>query len=428
MRTNYFLMNKKLFNIFLNIRQKGFFHLLTANILIQLVGFGSQLFVAGILAPDDIGRIKIIQTYLSIFSIIAGMGFSSSTLKLCSENRTEEEQSSLFRTALFFTLLSTVSLYTLIILLNLFNVFSPDKLIKWLIPLGLFPIISNSLFMVFISYFQATLKIKLMSNLTITNKIISIAAIIILSYFAGIKGYYIAYNLSFIFMLFVCFRAFKSAFKKELFSTKNFSQFLIHWHYAKPSMIANLLSNLAAYIDILLLRYFITDMTQIGFYSFALTLIVVLQLFPSTVQQITIPYFSSLSNKKSDFISAFKQYNMILYAVVAITLIAAWLFTPIIIHWIFSGKYDKSMPYFNILALGWSIRQLTQLQSGAIFGLGKIKYMVYTSAISLIFNLVVFSLALHCFGLMGAAYASILCSSVILLTSRYFYLKAQRKM
>jgi O-antigen/teichoic acid export membrane protein len=417
----------KLINIVQNIRQKGFFHLLSANVLIQVVGFGSQLFVAGILAPDDMGRIKIIQTYLSILSIVAGMGFNSSVLKLCSENRTKEEQSALFRSALFFTLISTVGLYLVILLLNVFNVFSSDKLIQWLIPLGLFPIISNSLFMVFISYFQAILKIKLLSNLTIFNKIISIVAIIIMSYFGGIKGYYIAYNMSFILMLFVCVRSLRSVLTRESFKTSTISQFSIHWHYAKSSMVANLLSSLAAYIDILLLRYFITDMQQIGFYSFALTLIVALQLFPSTVQQITTPYFSSLADKKTEFIIAFKRYNTILYGVVGFTLVAAWLLGPIIIHWFFSGKYDASMPYFMVLALGWSIRQLTQLQSGAIFGLGKIQYSVYTSIISLTFNAIAYSVALHFYGLIGAAYASILCGAVILFTSRYFFNKAQKE-
>jgi O-antigen/teichoic acid export membrane protein len=424
-------MNIKLENnldILNNIRQKGFFHLLTANLLIQIVAFASQLFVAGILAPDDIGRIKIIQTYLSIFSILAGMGFSGSTLKLCSENRTSDEKSALFRSALFFTLLSTVSLYIIVLILNLFHVFSPDKLIQWLIPLGLFPVISNSLFMIFVSYFQATKRIKLMSNLTISNKIISIVAIIAFTYWMGIKGYYVAYNLSFILMLFVCFLSLKSVTYRNILSVKHLTQFSTLWKYAKPSMIANLLSELSAYIDILLLNFFINDMHQIGFYSFAITLTVTLRIFPSTVQQITIPYFSSLANNKTDFQKVFKRYNKILYGIVCGSLIIALICIPYFIHIIFGGKYDESMPYFMLLATGWSIRQLTQLQSAAIFGLGKIQFSVYISLISLSFNIIIYSLALNFFGLLGASYASILSGIIILLASRFFYRKAKNEM
>ena len=410
--------------IFQNIRQKGFFHLLSANLLIQVVSFASQLFVAGILSPDDIGRIKIIQTYLSIFSIVAGMGFNSSTLKLCSENRTTEEKNSLFESALFFTIFSTVSLYLIILILNIFDIFSSDKLIQWLIPLGLFPIISNSVFIVFVSYFQATNRIKLISNLTISNKLISIVAIVLLTYCIGIKGYYVAYNLSFILMLFVCFRVYGSIKKFNIFSFKNLSHFSIHWNYAKTSMFGYLLSEISAYVDILLLNFFVNDMHLIGYYSFALTITVVMKIIPYTVQQITIPYFSSLAQQKNEFLIAFKRYNKILYLIIAITLFAVLLFVPFLLHMIFEGKYDPSMQYFPFLAIGWSLRLLAQLQYGAIFGLGKINYNVYTSLISLLFNILIISVSLYLFGIMGAAYSSVLGGLVYILCSRYFFRKA----
>jgi len=418
----------KVFKSLQSTRQKGFFHLLSANVLIQIVGFGSQLFVAGILAPDDMGRIKIIQTYLSIFSIIAGMGFNASTLKLCSENRTGEEQARLFKSALFFTVSSTLVLYIIILCLNFLHIFSSDKLVQWLIPLGLFPIISNSLFMVFVSYFQATKKIKLMSNLTISNKLIAIAAIVILTYYGGIKGYYVAYNLSFLLMLLVCVRVFQVSLFKDINFDNVKVQFSTHWQYAHKSMFANLLSEMSAYVDIILLNFFVTNMHQIGYYSFALTITVILRLFPSTVQQIATPYFSSLANDKDNFINAFKKYNKTLYTVVTITLVIALAIVPFLIHWVLSGKYDQSMQYFPFLAIGWSLRQLTQLQSGAIFGLGKIQYNAYISLISLIFNIIVISICLHYFDLIGAAYASVLNGLVFILSSRYFYHKAQREM
>jgi len=414
--------------IFRNIRQKGFFHLLSANLLIQVVAFTSQLFVAGILSPDDIGRIKIIQTYVSIFSIVAGMGFNSSTLKLCSENRTPEERNSIFQSALFFTILSTISLYIIIVVLNFFGIFSSDKLIQWLIPLGLFPIISNSVFMVFVSYFQATKKIKLLSNLTISNKVISIIAIVLFTYWIGIKGYYVAYNLSFILMLAVCFRYYKSGSWVSIFSPKNVSMFSIHWNYARTSMAAYLLSEISAYVDILLISFFIPDMKQIGYYSFALTITVVLKIIPSTVQQITIPYFSALAHQKTEFLLAFKRYNKLLYFIVAGTLLAVMLFVPFLLHFIFAGKYDPSMKYFPLLAIGWSFRLLAQLQYGAIFGLGKLNYNVYSTLVSLIFNIIIISISIYFFGLLGAAYASVLGGLVYVLCSRYFFRKAKSEM
>jgi O-antigen/teichoic acid export membrane protein len=423
---NIFYDNK--LNLYRNFRQKGFFHLLSANILIQLVAFASQLFVAGILAPEDMGRIKIIQTYLAVFSTLAGMGFNISVLKLCSENRTDEDKMRLFQSAIIFTVVSTISLYIILLVLNFLHIFSSDKLIYWLIPLGLFPIISNSLFMVFVSYFQAIKKIKLISNLTISNKLLSIGAIVLLSYWFGIKGYYVAYNLSFLIMLIVCFRAIGLNFSGNIHNRDLKSQFSIHWFYAKKSMFANLLSDLSAYVDIILLNFFIKDMQQIGYYSFAVTITVILRLFPGTVQQIASPYFSSMATKKEEFITAFKKYNRLLYIIVFGSLIIIVIIMPYLTHWVFNGKYDQSMIYFPMLATGWSLRLLTQLQSGAIFGLGKIQYNAYVSLISLIFNIIVISISLYYFGLIGAAYASVLNGLVFILLSRFYYKKAQLEM
>lgn len=411
-----------------DIRRKGFFHLLTANMLIQLMAFASQLFVAGILSPEDVGRIKIIQTFLSIFSIFAGMGFNASTLKLCSEKRTLEEQKSLFSSAFIFTVLSTVGMYTIVLILNEFHLFSSDALIQWLIPLGLFPIISNSLFIVYVSYFQATKRIKLISNLTATNKLLSIAGIILFAYLWGIKGYYVAYNLSLLIILIVCILTFSSDFSKKIFSKDTFAQFSTHKRYAITSMLAYLFSEMSAYTDIILISYFVKDMKEIGYYSFALTITVVLRLFPSTVQQITIPYFSSLSHQKNEFMVVFRRYNKIFYRAVLLTLMGYVIVAPFFLHYIFNGKYDASMQYFPLLAIGWSLRQLALLQNGAIFGLGKIHYNVYTSLIALVFNVAVISILLHFFGLIGAAYGSIPCGLVFVTLSRYYFYKAQSKM
>jgi O-antigen/teichoic acid export membrane protein len=417
-----------LLKILRDFRRKGFFHLLTANMLIQLMAFASQLFVACILSPEDVGRIKIIQTFLSIFSIFAGMGFNASTLKLCSEKRSPEEQKSLFSSAFIFTVLSTVGMYGIVLMLNGYHLFSSDTLIQWLIPLGLFPIISNSLFTVYVSYFQATKRIKLISNLTTANKLLSIAGIVLFTYLWGIKGYYMAYNLSLLFILLFCIGVFSSEFSTKIFSKDTFALFSTHKRYAITSMLAYLFSEMSAYTDIILISFFVKDMKEIGYYSFALTITVVLRLFPSTVQQITIPYFSSLSHQKNEFMMVFKRYNKMFYRAVLLTLIASVILAPFFLHSIFNGKYDTSMQYFPLLAIGWSLRQLALLQNGAIFGLGKIHYNVYTSLIALTFNIVIISALLHCFGLIGAAYGSIPCGLVFVTLSKYYFHKAHSKM
>lgn len=407
-------------------RERGFFHLLSANVLIQVFAFASQLFVAGILSPDDVGRIKIIQTYLSIFSVVAGMGFNSSILKICSEGRSQQENSRFFNAALFFTLISTAIVYAGILLVNAMGLLSKDILVKAVIPLGLFPVVTHSLFMLFISYFQAKKEIKVFSTLTVWNKLLSIVAIIIFTWFLGIRGYYYAFNLSYILMLVAAFMLirktvkfdFKGPFRKPIKE---------HWKYARSAMFSNIVGETSAYVDILLLGFLIKDMQEIGFYSFALTMTIALRIIPGTVQQITVPYFSSFKSRKAEFLQIFKRYNRLLYIIVIGSLLVFVVLAPPLLDWVFKGKYESSIPYLMILSVGWSIRNLNQLQSGAMFGLGKIHYNALVALSALIANVIMVPILVHFFGVMGAAYASLTGGIVIWASSRYYFRKAVRK-
>lgn len=421
-------MLNKINQIFQSTNKKGFFHLLSANLLIQIVGFASQLIVAGILSPDDIGRIKIIQTFSALFSIVGGMGFNASTLKLCSENRSEKEKIQLLYSGVIFTIGATFLVYLFVILMNFWGVLSSDKIIKLLIPLGLFPLITNSLFAVFTAYFQADKQIKHLSGLTISNKLITIAGIVLLTIFFGIKGYYIAFNASLFIILIPCFTFLFTQSKAHFLNfTESKKHFNTHWFYARKSVLTQIVSEVSAYLDILIINFMITDITEIGFYSFALTLTVALRVFPGTVQQISIPYFSSTQVDKTDFLKTYKYYNKQLYLVVFGTLLIALSFASPIISFIFAGKYNPSIPYFVILAIGWSIRQLTQLQSAAIFGLGKIQYNAYANLVIMIFNLIALPITIYFYGLKGAAFVCIPSNLLYVLISRFFLMKAINK-
>lgn len=405
------------------IRLKGFFHLLSANVLIQVTAFASQLFVAGILSPDDLARIKIIQTYLAVFSILAGMGLNASTLKICSEGKSSDENRRYFNTAFFFTLLSSFIVYLLLLIINHLGLLTPDQSIQLLIPLGLFPLISNSLFMVLMAYFQAGKNIRLFSTLTIINKALSIGGIVIFTWYLGIKGYYIAYNLSFIVMIVVAMLVSGGLFSRKLVQPER-ELLRHHRKYSRSSVFSNIAAEASAYLDILLLSFLSKDLQELGYYSFALTLTVALRIFPSTVQQITLPYFSEKSKSKTEFLKLFRHYNRLLYGVVALSLLAFTGLMPLVLELIFGEKYATSIPYLYVLGIGWSIRSLVQLRSSALFGLGKIEYNGFTSLITLGVNLVSFPLFIYLWGLMGAAFATVLSGIVINLSAGFYFRKA----
>jgi O-antigen/teichoic acid export membrane protein len=277
--------------------------------------------------------------------------------------------------------------------------------------------------MVLMAYFQAGKNIRLFSILTIINKVLSIGGIVLLTWYLGIRGYFIAYNLSFIVMIVLAMVVSGGLLNRGLFKPER-ELLQQHQRYSLSSVFSNIAAEVSAYIDILLLSFFSKDLQELGYYSFALTLTVALRIFPSTVQQITLPYFSEQSKSKAEFIALFRRYNRLLMVVVVLSLLVFAGVLPMMLELIFGDKYTSSVPYLYILGVGWSIRSMVQLRSSALFGLGKIEYNGYISLITLGFNLFSFPVLIYYWGLMGAAVATILSGIVINLSAGYYFRKA----
>jgi O-antigen/teichoic acid export membrane protein len=229
--------------------------------------------------------------------------------------------------------------------------------------------------------------------------------------------------LSLIIVLIVSKSSKPEQFFRQALSKRNFK---LHWEYARPSFFSNILAELSAYADILFINFLITDIYGIGQYSFALTLTVLYRILPSTVQQITTPYFSGLSNNKFSFSQAYKKYSKLLILIIIVCLILGVLLVPPIIAFLFDGKFNATFKYFIPLSIGWSIRQFNQIQSAALFGLGKINYIANSQLLSLFFNIIVIYISLHFWGLQGVSYASIICSVFAISVVALYLKKAKR--
>ncbi len=414
----------EIFKIIKNITKKGFFHLLSANLFIQIISFASQLFVADILVPEDIGRIKFIQTLISIFTIIGGLGLSASNLKICSEKNSEEYKQKIFSSAISFTLLGTIVSYFTIIILITTKIISKDIVVIKLAPIAFIPIIFHSILVLFTSHYQAEKKIKTLSYITIINKVLSIFLIVIFTFYFGIYGYYYAMNIG-LFLMVIFLLLHKKKYISLNFNIKENKQLLKkHSVYSLPALSSNLLSELTVYIDILFLNIFLANQkVEIGYYSFALTLTVIIRILPITVQQIANPYFSEKGNNKKTVRELFEKYSKLLVLVILVTFLGFMIFVPLGLNFLFT-KYIPSIKYLLPLAIAWSIHQYNKITAAALFGLGKINYTTYSQIISFIFNLFIIPISLFNWQLIGVAYGMIICSIFNVTTMYLFYRKA----
>jgi O-antigen/teichoic acid export membrane protein len=368
--------------LLLQIKEKGFFHLLSANYLIQILMFGSQMFVAWILTPEDIGRIKIMQSYLGVAIIFAGFGFNTSTLKLISEKRPFAEKYALFSVVLKYNYIALIFVYIIMLVFSLLNLISKDMVINHIFPvysIMLFPITLNTLM---IAYLQGLKKIKEMAKIQTITSFISLTIIIILTYFFYLYGYITALILGFITTYLFLSLTIKNI-NRDVTEISLDKSFQIHWQYAKFSFLANGLSRISLFMDIFLMNYLISDRTAVGYYGFALTVIVAFRLITGTVQQICTPFFSEKSTNFNEWKSIYKKYNFLFQVGSLIITIISIFLLPEIINFVFQGKYDNSTPFLRILVISWFVRNLYSIKGIALLGLGKIHLNFYSSLIVL---------------------------------------------
>jgi O-antigen/teichoic acid export membrane protein len=409
--------------LLLSIKDKGFFHLFSANFFINFVGFGSQFMVAWLLTPIQLGEIKIMQTYIAVAALFTTFGFNTSTLKLCSENRQDGEKVFLFNKALKYVAICLCIIFPLLILLIKFGFISNDlEIIKYFpyFSLSLIPLTFSGIFS---NYLQALKQFKSLSEIQMLTKIVSVLAVIALTYFLGFNGYIIALIFGYTLTTFF--------FMKRASQLNNITPEITilnplstHLKYANISFITNLVTQVGMFSDVFLMNYFITDKNAIGYYSFALTILIVANIFTTTVQQISVPHLSEKASNKKEFEKIAKKYgniNVIVSIVVALGLI---LFIPFVVKLVFGGKYDQSIPFFIILTGAWLFQNIVSFEGYSLLGAGKIGYNLLTYIIILFLGFIFSYLLMIKFGIVGLAYGKLLNGFISIFVVKIIFKKA----
>lgn len=412
-----------------SVYQKGFFHLLSSNFLVHFLSFSSQLIVAWILTAEDLGRIKLMLSYVEVALIIATFGIPVSVVKLCSSNILEKLKLIILRNGFIYITLSSSLTYLVLLVMSESEVISSDIVINQYFKyfaLLLFPMSWNQLF---ISFFQSKKKFKELSIIQTTTKFASILVIVGVTYFFLLEGYILAIVVGF-FLTTVIFIFHLRGQLSDLFIEKLRSQIKIFkqvFSYSKYSLAANLTNRLNIFVHYFILNYYLEDRELFGQYSFALTLVQGLQIITTTIQQITIPYFSEYSQDIQTWKNSFSKYNKIFIGLIVVVFAFSMLVLPEIVKIIFAGKFNDSIIFIRIFVGGWLIRNLYSLKGPALIGLGKIHVNFYNSfyifvlTVPFVFTLIKF------YGSLGAAYSSVLQGIIAYMIVSISFQKVVRK-
>jgi O-antigen/teichoic acid export membrane protein len=418
------------FNYFTEIQsiaKKGFFHLFAVNGLIFVTGFVSQLFVAGILNPADIGRIKIMQTYIGMASLVGGLGFNTSLLKLASEHRSEDEKADLLHLAIFIAIASFLIFYVIFFVLSKSALISSDPLIAKLFPfysLFLLPLIIQTMQL---SYYQAIKELKRMALIQFYTKLVSVALIIAVTYVYKLEGYVIIISLTGVISIFSLKKGLYGFTKKLIKLKFKFHYLKMMWNLARYALLANLTGTLLATLDIYLINYLISDRIEVGYYMFALTILSIYQIVPTSIQQVAFPYFSGKSGNYVNWINTYKKYNKLNHFILFILCFSGMLIIPFLVKFAFSHKYDASLVYFEFLSIAWLLQFLNMMKSTALMGYGRFNINFYISLTGLVICSPLLYIFIKFYGLNGALAGRIISGAVLYSANLVFFQSFKNK-
>lgn len=388
-------------NLFRSVAKKGFFHLFSANVFIFLFGFASQFFVAGFLSVEQLGQIRILQTYLSFAVLFSVFGFNTSIVKLCSEDRKEGEIRFLFRKVLGYVAVTSIITCLVVFLLNSCNLLSGDKEVKHYFYIIIIGIIPQAYDTIFTSYLQARRLIKEYSKINVVVKLLSVTGIILCTWKMGMPGYIAMYIGGFFLSVLALASYVKKHSNEEIIPIEQ--PFKLHFKLAYIALLTNLLGQLFNYFDVFLMNYLVSDREAIGYYSFALTLTLGMTIYRTTVNQIVVPYLSNISGKFDVLQQKAKAYgkiNSLASVLISLLFLVA---APLFIRIVYGDKFDHSVPFFIILCLNEMFYCISSFKGYTILAIGEIKFNFYGSIINGIANLLLSLIGLKIYGLIGLA-------------------------
>lgn len=403
-----------------SLRQKGFFHLLSAKFLLRFFGFGSQLLVIKFLTATEMGQIKTMQSFLSVAAILASFGFNTAVLKICSENRPLEEKEYLFKKNMSYTIYSFTTVLIIMFILSFFGVYSPDPAVNWWMPIFMLSLPASALGGVITTYMQALKKIKLMATIQIYFKLAGVISLIALTYFWGLPGFIASSLLISYLGLPIMLRLVLS----NLGPVKKVANaFSTSFYYAKWSVGANAISTIGSHMDIFMLNFLTTDRVSFGYYGVATIFIMAMRQVTDVVKEIASPYFSEKSHDKKEFMRVLRKYEKLMVILALGLTIISVIVVPAFIQFVYGVNFASTGLYFSILAIRFLIGNSYSILGVAVWGVGKVKYNFLSTTLNVPVTIILSYFFITNYGILGAAIAQAVASFV----SLFFWVPITKK-
>lgn len=313
----------------------------------QGIKFVIQIFLARLLLPEDFGIIGMITIFIAISQSIVDSGFKNALIR--EKNSTQEDYSTVF----FFNLLLAIFLYLLLFFFSpaISDFFEEPKLLLILRILSLV-IIINAVGLIQRTILVKKIDFKLQTKIGVISSVISGAVAIFLAYWGYGVWSLVIQTLSMQFIQSILLSFWNKWKPTFVFSIASFRRlFGFGWKILISGLIDTVYNNIYYFI---IGRYF--SAIELGYYTNAQKLRdITSQSITSTIQKVSFPVLSLIQDDDRKLKSGYKKIirtSVFITFPIMMGLIAV---SESFIHLLFGVKWDKSIPYFQILCLAGMI-------------------------------------------------------------------------
>ena len=398
------------------------------TIIGMLLGFVGRIIIVRYITQSEYGIYSLALVLVSIFVTISTLGLQEGSTRYIAYFRGKSEEgkikgviSSSLKIALIASIIFSLILFLSsdIISTNIFHsseLSTPLKIFSVAIPFTVLIGIFASLFRGFDKvkpnvYFQNILRSVIFILLLVGITLLGLSFLgVLYAYLASIVITCIAFAIYTIKKLLLTFSVKKGG--DAATSITPIGKELLLFSF--PLLAVAILGMVMNWTDTLMLGYFKTA-DVVGLYNGALPIAHLIPIALTSAGFIYVPIVSGLYSKKlmEEIGKTYQVLTKWIFSVTIPLFFILFLFPETVLNSLFGVNYIQAAPALRILALGFMFHAFLGLNALSLLVMGKTRFLMLSSLSGAISNVVLNAALIPTFGIVGAAFASLLSYSMV---------------
>jgi O-antigen/teichoic acid export membrane protein len=385
-------------NLFGRLLRVGVLHMFLSLVFVQGLALTTQFAVTRLLLVEDFGVVRVVEAFLSIGMIPAGLGMTSVIVKVIAEAKDDETRGRTF----FYTLLLTAVFagFVCLILQFAIPVFGFSAQVTNMLLFMVWMFIPMNLSRTAINYFQGLKQIQRVAGVNVSFSIVAFILVVLGAVVGSLSGWAWGRILGQVLFTGVILWLVRHAIIVD-FNLKNLRSL------ARLGLLvafAFTVDAIASSADVLYLEQMLSDSRQVGYYGAAGIVITGCLLIASAVSAVAFPYFAEQTSNPRALFQIARSTMLRLFGVMILVTIGLYFFAPLLTLLI-GNSYAPSIDLLRIMCWGLVPSAGMLLLGTWLLAIGRPDGSAVVNLIAIVINFGLIHFLVPSMGIKGAAVA-----------------------